>query len=320
MNAAANAAPIRPPAQVETVRGTQSLVHIIGACWGRPGLLARELAWRWLFGIPLLAVLYYASVRLMAVLLAAHTGITDFSLQDPMAAAGVIAASSAAIAPELLRIATWAAPLLALGWAVASGVGRSFVLRALAPRADFAPGKLIVLQLARILALGGSVVGWFAAMRWAAHRTLGVAEPNLLAYCAWVICLSLGIFTLWALLSWIFSVAPLLALLEGRGVLGSLAASLRLGPLRGKLVEVNLVLGIVKLALIVLAMVFSAIPLPFEAVMTGTPLYLWWVAVTILYLVASDFFQVAQLAAFVEFWKVYRSQSARSPAAQTIRG
>ncbi|MGI8771986.1 MAG: hypothetical protein ACR2JE_11165 [Acidobacteriaceae bacterium] len=301
------------------MRGTQSLVHIIGACWARPGILARELAWRWLFGIPLLAVLYYAGVRLLAVLLAAHTGITDFSLEDPIAAAGVIAASSAAITPELLRIASWAAPLLAIGWAVASGVGRSFVLRRLAPRTRFAPastmGTLILLQLARILALGGSVVGWFAAVRWAAHRTLAVAEPNLVAYCAWVICLSLGIFTLWALFSWVFSVAPLLAVLEGRGVLDSLAASLRLGPLRGKLVEINLVLGIVKLALIVLAMVFSAIPLPFEAVMTGTPLYLWWVAVTILYLVASDFFQIAQLAAFIEFWSLYRS-----PAAPSSRG
>jgi hypothetical protein len=306
---------MRPLTQVETVRGTQSLVHIIGACWSRPDILARELVWRWLFGIPLLALLYYAGVRLVAVLLAAHTGITDFSLADPMAAAEVIAASSAAITPELLRIASWAAPLLAIGWAVASGVGRSFVLRTLAPRARFAPVKLTLLQLVRILALGGSVVGWFAAVRWAAHRTLAVAEPNLVAYCAWVICLSLGIFTLWALLSWVFSVAPLLALLEGRGVLGSLAASLRLGPLRGKLVEINLVLGIVKLALIVLAMVFSAIPLPFEAEMTGKPLYLWWVAVTILYLVASDFFQVAQLAAFIEFWSVYRS-----PAVPTSRG
>ena len=46
-------------------------------------------------------------------------------------------------------------------------------------------------------------------------------------------------------------------------------------------------------------MVFSAIPLPFEADMTGTALYLWWASVTLLYLVASDFFQVARLAAFV---------------------
>ena len=89
-----------------------------------------------------------------------------------------------------------------------------------------------------------------------------------LAYSAWVICLSLGIFVLWAFLSWIFSIAPLLAMLEGKGVFASLGRTLQLGKLKGKLVEVNLVLGIVRLALIVLAIVFSAIPLPFEAEMT----------------------------------------------------
>jgi hypothetical protein len=77
-----------------------------------------------------------------------------------------------------------------------------------------------------------------------------------------------------------------------------------------KLVEVNLVLGIVKLALIVLAMVFSAIPLPFEAQMSGKALYIWWGAVGVWYLATSDFFQVARLAAFVEFWQ--RSQRLRN--------
>jgi hypothetical protein len=167
---------------------------------------------------------------------------------------------------------------------------------------------LIVLQLLRMGALVAVCLGWYRALRWAADTTLDSANPNLVAWSAWVICLSLGIFVLWALLSWIFSVAPLLAMLEGRGVLPSLARSLHLGPLRGKLVEVNLVLGIVRLALIVLAMVFSAIPLPFTADMSGTPLYLWWAFVTLLYLVASDFFQVARLAAFVDFWRVYHPE------------
>jgi hypothetical protein len=45
------------------------------------------------------------------------------------------------------------------------------------------------------------------------------------------------------------------------------------------------------------------VPLPFEAQMNGTALYLWWAAVGVLYLAASDFFQVARLAAFTEFWK-----------------
>jgi hypothetical protein len=93
-------------------------------------------------------------------------------------------------------------------------------------------------------------------------------------------------------------------------VASALAASVRLGPLTMQLVEVNLVLGIVKLALIVLAMVFSAVPLPFEAQMSGSALYLWWAAVAIWYLAVSDFFQVARLAAFVAFWQ--RRQGLRS--------
>ena len=93
-------------------------------------------------------------------------------------------------------------------------------------------------------------------------------------------------------------------MLEGMGVFASLLRGLRLGKLAQKLVEVNLVLGIVRLALIVLAVVFSAIPLPFEADMTGNALYAWWAFVTLLYLIASDFFQVARLAAFLQFLRL----------------
>jgi hypothetical protein len=71
------------------------------------------------------------------------------------------------------------------------------------------------------------------------------------------------------------------------------------------------VMGIVKLALIVLAMVFSATPLPFEEVVHGASLYAWWVVVTVLYLVASDFFQVARVVAFVDGLAV----QAKAPAA-----
>ena len=73
----------------------------------------------------------------------------------------------------------------------------------------------------------------------------------------------------------------------------------------GKLVEINLIMGIIKLALVVLAMVFSAVPLPFASVMEGPPLYAWWAIVSLLYLVASDFFQVVRLVAFIQLWRAY---------------
>jgi hypothetical protein len=233
------------------------------------------------------------------------SALSGLSLSDPVQAAQQLASVAVALKPQALRIALLLGPMLALAWAIASGLGRSAVISRLDPALRPARLTLIALQLLRIVALTAASLGWFRAVDWAADATLGGVSPNLVAYSAWVICLSLGVFVLWALLSWIFSIAPLLAMLERTGVFASLARSLRLGPLTGKLVEVNLVLGIVRLALIVLTVVFSAIPLPFEADMAGAALYLWWTAVTLLYFVVSDFFQVARLAAFVQFWRFY---------------
>jgi hypothetical protein len=194
-----------------------------------------------------------------------------------------------------------------VGWAITSGIGRAFVLRSLAPGRRFRPLSLLLLQLLRIVALVLTVYAWFAMVRWAAARDIFPVpvgtEPSMVAFAAWLICLSIGSFIVWALWSWVLSMASVLIVAGDQSLLSALAASVRQGPLTMKLVEVNLVLGIVKLALIVLAMVFSAIPLPFEAQMNGMALYIWWIAVGVWYLAASDFFQVARLAAFVEFWQ-----------------
>jgi hypothetical protein len=299
--------PRRPLSQIERVRGTQSLVQIQAQCWRRPGLIARELAWRWLFGIPALLFLSVCARRLLTVLFAAHTGIEDFSLQQPLMAAQIVRASYNALRPAALELAHWAAPLLMLGWAVASGIGRSFVLRALVPGNRLRVVSLCLLQLLRVCALTLTWLAWFAMLRWAAARTITHlppgAEPSMVAFAAWLICLSIGSFIVWALWSWVLSIASVLIVADDRSLISALAASVRQGPLTTQLVEVNMVLGIVKLALIVLAMVFSAIPLPFEAQMSGSALYLWWAAVGVWYLAASDFFQIARLAAFVEFWQ-----------------
>jgi hypothetical protein len=287
------------------LRGTQSLVRIFGYCWSRPSLLFIELIWRWLYGAPALLLMYHEGSNLLASIPLAATGAYDFSLQDTDRATVIIANVWEVLTPPLFHLLWWLAPLLGLGWALASGLGRSFVLRRYDPALPFRPLTLTALQILRVVALGGSFVGWFKAIQWSANTTLVGEEPNLVLYFALVICTSLGIFIFWALLSWVFSVAPLIALLENKSTIACLARSLRLGPLTSKLVEVNLVLGIVKLALIVLALVFSATPLPFTAVMVGTSLYLWWGAVTMVYCAASDFFQVARLVAFIRFWRIY---------------
>lgn len=289
-----------------TDRGTQSFVLILRACWRRPGLLAREVAWRWLFGAPALLLLAYEGLHIYRTVYAAlmSAGADQFTLENPDQAALIVAQSAAVLRPVVTHLVIWLVPLLIVGWSVASGVGRNIVLRRYDSSLPWRPFAISALQGLRLVALVATFALWYGCVHWSASQALrSGGEPNLVLYFALVICSSLGIFSLWSLLSWIFYIAPLLLLLEKTGIPGAMARSLRLGRITGKLVEVNLVMGIVKLALIVLAMVFSAIPLPFEASVQGTPLYLWWAAVTLLYMVASDFFQLARVVAFVQFWQ-----------------
>ena len=118
---------------------------------------------------------------------------------------------------------------------------------------------------------------------------------------------SLSLYVLWGVVSWPFYLAPLLAMQLGVGPGAALKAAFASGAVRGKLVEINLVMNIVRIALIVLAMVFSASPLPFSSVETQTFLNFWWGGVGLLYLGISDYFHVVRAAAYE---RLYRGDAA----------
>ena len=135
--------------------------------------------------------------------------LSGLSLSDPVQAAQQLALTADALKPQVEHAALLLGPMLALAWAIVSGLGRSAVIHRLEPSLRPARLTLILLQLLRITALTAAGLGWYRAIGWAADATLSGVSPNLVGYSAWVICLSLGIFVLWALLGWIFSIAPL---------------------------------------------------------------------------------------------------------------
>jgi hypothetical protein len=294
--------------QHQPIRGTQSFLATIARCWKDPSLLGLELLWRWAFGIPAAAVMGWEAYKILSSVSLAGTGITHFSLIDTVTAAQTLSATADVLLPPIREVARWLVPILVVAWALFSGFGRSLVLRRYDPSLRFAPWLMVGLQLLRILVLGASIALWFVGLHWAAWSSLSGPSPSLVLYFVQAIALSFAIFFFWALVSWVFSIAPLLALLEGTGIVASLRNSLRFGHgslrgLRSKLVEINLVLGIVKAALIVLAMVFCATPVPFKEEINGASLYAWWALVSVLYCVASDFFQVARIIGFMELWR-----------------
>jgi hypothetical protein len=298
------------PDQVVPVRGTQSFVHTLSACWKRPSLTALEVGWRWLFGIPAIWLMWNLAARILQATPVDSAALQRMSIADPVAAATTLTEALSIVMPPVLHVLAWLGPLLLVGWVVVSSLGRTLVLRRVDTQLQARPGTLMVLHAVRMVALVGSFALWFVCLRaiadYAVNGPIAAGhEPNLVFYCTLTIVTTLGMFTLWAIASWALAVAPLLAMLHNLGAGASLAAAFRVGPLRSKLVEINLVMGIVKIALIVLAMVFSACPLPFESVATPDFMLHWYAVVTVLYFVASDFFHVARLVAYLELWRVY---------------
>jgi hypothetical protein len=299
-----------PASSSAPVRGTQSFVYTLSACWQRPGLTALEVLWRWTFGIPALALVYYEATRILQQTPIDTAALSRISLFDPMSAAATLSAAAGPLLPPALHVARWLAPLLLIAWIVISALGRTLVLRRVDPRLHPRPRTLMLLLALRIAALAAGFAIWFACIHAAAQIAINAPiangqEPSLVFFSALTIVATLGLFTLWAIASWGLSVAPLLAMLRNLGATASLAQAFRLGPLRSKLVEINLVMGIVKIALIVLAMVLSACPLPFESVATPQFMAWWYAGVAVLYFLASDLFHVVHLAAYLELWKVY---------------
>jgi hypothetical protein len=303
---------VNPPRAAQPLRGTQSLVGQMGWVMARPSLTLIEVAWRWVFGIPYLAICWWQLQQIFAFLPPQAAGLSEVDAQNPWVAVVQLDHAWTLYRPHLLASLNWLLPVAALMWAVVSGFGRSVVLKRMEPKLGFKPAILIVLQAAWLTGLGLTWWGWLRSVEWAAQTHItAAAEPDLVGYSVWVIFLSLGFFTAWALVSWALSIAPLLVLFEGCSAVSALGQSVRLGkPFTSKLVEINMVMGIVNLALMVLAMVFSAAPLPFSDELGGDTLHVMWAASAVFYLVASDYFQVVRLKGFVEFWKMFRGSGA----------
>ncbi|MGI4829744.1 MAG: hypothetical protein ACRYFU_16345 [Janthinobacterium lividum] len=299
------------------LRGTQSFVAVMGQIWRRPGLTGLELLWRWGVGVPLLLLAWRAGSRALAGVHPA-VGSLDFAefLLKPGDAVRTLTLALGSVLPPLLPVAYWLAPLAICLWTMASTVGRTVLWRRLDP--SLQPRLLVTGTLGSLRLL--LLLGFYGLWRWgmaASARYAIIApsqhgeEPNLVLYTAMIVAVTLLLFMLWSVLIWVVDAAPLFAMashqngINGRdpGIAASLHAAFHARALRSKLIETNLVMGIIKVSLLVLAMVFSASPLPFVSVETAAFLRSWWTFVGGLFLVALDMFHVVRRASYLQLFR-----------------
>lgn len=300
-----------PASSLPPRRATQSLIGTIQYCLRHPSLLGCELLWRWAFGLPALWLIWHQLLVIVALIPATTLTQLDAVTYQPVQAAAILFALAQSLVPAILYTLEWLVPLLMAGWIVVSAAGRWLVLwRTARIRPDLIAHPpqfrralpIAGFQALRIVGLTATFALALACIRAAATSAfVDPQNPNLVFFFSIIILATLGMFTVWAVVSWTVSIGPLVLVREGGGFLRSAMQSVRLDRrLRNKLIEINLVLGITKLAALVLEMVFSAIPMPFETATTPGELHMWWAMVAIGYLAVNDFFQVVRLVAMLE--------------------
>jgi hypothetical protein len=305
-------------AQRAPVRGTQSFVGVMSAVWKRPSLTGLSLLWRWSVGIPTVVVCAWEGLRISHAVAINTAALSAMTVFKPVEAGATVSGAVRALMPVVLPVLLWLLPAALGVRTIAAAVGRAALLRRLDAKARRRRGVLFVLSVLRVVALLVALAVWCGGVVWANRLAItGPAgrgsEPDVVLLCALVIFGTLGLFLLWASVIWIVDAAIVIAAERGGGIIASVREGLRARRLRSKLIEIDLVMGIVKIGLIVLAMVFSACPLPFESVESQTFLAWWWVGVGVLYFVASDYFHVVRMAAYLELYRRYEPAAEELP-------
>jgi hypothetical protein len=271
----------------------------MGSIWRRPGLTAIEVCWRWLAAGPLLFCLYRWGLQHLPALQAVLNSLGTLTLLNPVESLSTLSVTLADVFRITTPLLRWLAPTAILVWAILGTIGQTIVLRRLQRSGHSAPFTIFGLRLIRSLGVFTFWIFWTRLFLFAARVAITRPaaqgnEPSAVLFVAMLIVGSLALFVGWAGISWPLTLAQVVA--AGKGATAFQA--IRNRKLRGQVLEVNLVLCIVKIALIVLALVFSACPLPFSSVETTQFLVDWTIAVILGYLVASDYFHVIRLAAF----------------------
>ncbi len=124
------------------VRGTQLLVEHMSEVFRRPSLVAIEIAWRWLFGIPFLLVCWNQGQQILAAFPLEVSGVGSLDTRNPWVASVQLCNIAAFYVPHVLVVLRWLLPSAALAWAVVSGVGRNLLLMRMEPGVSrFAPSR-----------------------------------------------------------------------------------------------------------------------------------------------------------------------------------
>lgn len=273
-----------------------------------PALFSMELLWRWSFGLGLLALFFFIYARLSQVVVLSDADELAFSGQDPFAIAMAAKDLFDQTMPALLRLLEPALCVAAVLWIAAATIGRGIITRIVVRRfaADYAlpiapdaprRSTFAILNLARLLMLLILVIGYLGG-----EMIVGIVsgpQPNVLAS-ALIVFTSLAIASmLWSYANWVLSLAPIFVVRDALSPLDAVAAAIAfIGRNRSRLTAIALWNGTLRGVAATLITIAAGFTAALRFAMPSWAITVLLAVETLLYLVVSDFFLLARLAAY----------------------
>jgi hypothetical protein len=298
--------PVRSPARA----GFDAVIR-------RPALVLAEIAWRWGFGLASLALmaltcgLFLASIRVSdADLQLARTG-------SPWIAADVMARLIAANKAPLLRGFAVLVPGIAILWTVAAAVGRMITTPPLVasppPRASASFGALLGISFLRAALMLALIAGYFGCALIAAEvSNMAGGAPGAVVQAFLLVFLPLFLLVMlaWGALNWLFSIAPVFAVRDGRSTFASFSDCVRLFSANKRdFIAIGSAYGLAKSIAIVIV---TLVGLALVPALSGVPALLTAVliAITLAYFAFADLLNLARLASYAVLAEVPATEPA----------
>jgi hypothetical protein len=277
---------------------------LLGILRQRPGLLIRELCWRWSYGGILLALAGYDGWRIWSRSLPAirATGVLSLSesgvLANPLQALTGFSTALGIVWPQIERACWGLAPLAIFCWVFAFAWGRSWVLKRYDPRL---PQRFWLQAGTELLFLSLSVLtillsGWLLQSLGAVvkNETLGGLAIFVILLTAVGLALAYNNRFRRALV-----IARAIALLHLLPFGKAFGYAWKLD--RGERVRVlKKAVGRVRWMVLALAVVLTFVPAPFGL---GWPLLAWWTLLSLPTLAATDAWQLGATLAVLQTFR-----------------
>jgi hypothetical protein len=273
-----------------------------------PSLPLAEIAWRWSFGLAVVALLVISFREYLSTLPVTAAEMLMLRTRQPALILQAISRILQGSAPRAVSAVIVLGVTLTLAWIVLASLGRAAILKTLFEsfrQSDVAKARsgrftsLMGLNFLRAGALLTAVVGFAGAMLLAgAASSKADPSPGSAILIFWMLCLFIGF--AWSTLNWYLSLAAIFVAGSEQTTFGALAASVDLCRGRpGSVIAVGTWFGIAHAVAFVIATSVVAFPLAFAEVLPASVVLGGVILITLVYLAVADFLYVGRLAAYV---------------------